>query len=335
MHGVFSWHSDCLAFCHRPFPVPFSSSSIRSSPMIRRSFRLLALAAAFSALSAPVLAQAPADTMARIQQTRTITLGVRESAWPFAFVDAQNGGKAAGYSVDLCHAVVEDIKNTLKLKDLEVKYRTVSAAERIPKLEAGEIDLECGSTTNTKARQERVAFGPTMFVAGIRVLVPKGTKADTVQDLAGMTVAVSKGSTSEKLLTQLTVNEVKATVKVFDNNDEAFKALRAGTVKAFAQDDSLLLGLVARNKAQDALALSNFVLSVEPYAIMVRKNDTALMAVVDRTLGRLYTSREIDPIYKKWFMNDQISIPVGRLTRESFSRPNKEAGVAMMLGYSL
>ncbi|AVT18451.1 amino acid ABC transporter substrate-binding protein, partial [Paracidovorax avenae] len=114
-----------------------------------------------------------------------------------------------------------------------------------------------------------------------------------------------KGSTSEKLLTQLTVNEVKATVKVFDNNDEAFKALRAGTVKAFAQDDSLLLGLVARNKAQDALALSNFVLSVEPYAIMVRKNDTALMAVVDRTLGRLYTSREIDPIYKKWFLNDQ------------------------------
>ncbi|MBF9265865.1 transporter substrate-binding domain-containing protein, partial [Acidovorax cattleyae] len=98
------------------------------------------------ALMARLLAQAPADTMARIQQTRTITLGVRESAWPFAFVDAQNGGKAAGYSVDLCHAVVEDIKNTLKLKDLEVKYRTVSAAERIPKLEAGEIDLECGST---------------------------------------------------------------------------------------------------------------------------------------------------------------------------------------------
>lgn len=106
-------------------------------------------------------------------------------------------------------------------------------------------------------------------------------------------------------------------------------------MKAFAQDDSLLLGLVARNKAQDALALSNFVLSVEPYAIMVRKSDTALMAVVDRTLGKLYTSREIDPIYKKWFLNDQISIPVGRLTRESFSRPNKEAGVAMMLGYSL
>ncbi len=305
--------------------------------MTCRLTRLLALAAASFALSAPApaSAQAPADTMARIQQTRAITLGVRESAWPFSFVDAQNGGKAAGYSVDLCLAVVEEIKSTLKLKDLEVKYRTVSAPERIPKLESGEIDLECGSTTNTKARQERVAFGPTMFVAGIRVLVPKGTKADSVQDLAGKTVAVSKGSTSEKLLAQLTVSEVKATVKVFDNNDEAFKALRAGTVKAFAQDDSLLLGLATRNKAQDALALGNFVLSVEPYAIMARKNDTALMAVVDRTLGRLYASRDIDPIYRKWFVTDQLSIPVGRLTRESFSRPNKEPGVAMMLGYSL
>lgn len=305
--------------------------------MTCRLIRLLALAAASFALSAPApaSAQAPADTMARIHQTRAITLGVRESAWPFSFVDAQNGGRAAGYSVDLCLAVVEEIKSTLKLKDLDVKYRTVSGSERIPKLESGEIDLECGSTTNTKARQERVAFGPTMFVAGIRVLVPKGTKADTVQDLAGMTVAVSKGSTSEKLMAQLTVSEVKATVKVFDNNDDAFKALRAGTVKAFAQDDSLLLGLAARNKAQDALVLSNFVLSVEPYAIMARKNDTALMAVVDRTLGRLYASREIDPIYRKWFVTDQLSIPMGRLTRESFSRPNKEPGVAMMLGYSL
>ncbi|SFD82048.1 amino acid ABC transporter substrate-binding protein [Paracidovorax konjaci] len=303
--------------------------------MIRRSFRLLALATAFAALSTPVLAQAPADTLARIQQTHTITLGVRESAWPFSFVDAQNAGKPAGYSVDLCLAAVEEIKSTLKLKELDVKYRTVSASERIPKLESGEIDLECGSTTNTKARQDRVAFGPTMFVAGIRVLVPKGTKAETVQDLAGMTVAVSKGSTSEKLLTQLTVSEVKATVKVFENNDEAFKALRAGTVKAFAQDDSLLLGLVARNKAQDALVLGNFALSVEPYAIMMRKNDTALMGVVDKALGKLYASREIDQFYKKWFATGQITIPVGRLTRESFSRPNKEAGVAMMLGYSL
>ncbi|WCM93907.1 amino acid ABC transporter substrate-binding protein [Acidovorax sp. NCPPB 2350] len=303
--------------------------------MIRRSFRLLALAAAFSALSAPVLAQAPADTMARIQQSHTITLGVRESAWPFSFVDKQNAAKPAGYSVDLCQAVVEEIKSTLKLKDLEVKYRPVSAPERIPKLESGEIDLECGSTTNTKARQERVAFGPTMFVAGIRVLVPKGTKADSVQDLTGLTVAVSKGSTSEKLFTQLTVSEVKATVKVFENNDEAFKALRAGTVKAFAQDDSLLLGLMARNKAQDTLALGGFALSVEPYAIMMRKGDAALAAAVDKALGRLYASREIDQIYKKWFTTEQISIPVGRLTRESFSRPNKEPGVAMMLGYSL
>ena len=286
-----------------------------------------------AALTAPAAAQAPADTLTRIRDTRSITLGVREASRPFSFVNDQK--QSVGYSVDLCLAAVEEIKRTLKLPDLKVNYKLVSGAERIPKLEAGEIDLECGSTTNTKARQEKVAFSYTIFVAGIRVLVPKGTKMDSVKDLTGLPVAISKGTTSEKLFNQLNANDVKMQLQTFASNGEAYKALKEGKVRAFPQDDSLLMGLAAYDNALDSLSLSTAVLSVEPYAIMMRKGDTALGAIVDRSLGRLYSSGEIEVLYKKWFATDRLTIQMSRLTRDSFTRPNKEAGVAMLLGYSI
>ena len=180
-----------------------------------------------------------------------------------------------------------------------------------------------------------MAFSYTIFVAGIRVLVPKGTKVDSVQDLGGLPVALSKGTTSEKLFTQLNANEVKMQLTTFASNGEAYQALKDGKVRAFPQDDSLLVGLASSDNARDRLDLSSAVLSVEPYAIMLRKGDTALGAVVDRTLSRLYTGGEIDALYRKWFTTDRINIQMSRLTRDSFARPNKESGVAMLLGYSL
>jgi glutamate/aspartate transport system substrate-binding protein len=292
------------------------------------SATFLSLLAATSAL-----AQAPADTLARIRETRSITLGVREAARPFSYLNEQK--QSVGYSVDLCLAAVDEIKRTLKMPDLKVAYKVVSGPERIPKLEAGEIDLECGSTTNTKARQEKVAFSYTIFVAGIRMLVPKGTKMDSVKDLVGLPVAISKGTTSEKLFNQLNANDVKMQLQTFASNGEAYKALKEGKVRAFPQDDSLLLGMASYDNALDALGLSSVSLSVEPYAIMMRKGDTALGTIVDRSLSRLYTSGEIDGLYKKWFSTDRLTIQMSRLTRDSFTRPNKEAGVAMLLGYSI
>jgi len=302
--------------------------------MFRSFCRTLPLAAFASfVFTSSASAQSPADTLARVKETRAITLGVRESARPFSYLNEQK--QPVGYSVDLCLAAVDDIKRALKLPELKVNYRVVSGPERIPKLESGEIDLECGSTTNTKARQEKVAFSYTIFVAGIRVLVPKGTKVDSVQDLGGLPVALSKGTTSEKLFTQLNANEVKMQLTIFASNGEAFQALKEGKVRAFPQDDSLLVGLASSDNARDRLDLSSAVLSVEPYAIMLRKGDTALGAVVDRTLSRLYTGGEIDALYRKWFTTDRINIQMSRLTRDSFARPNKESGVAMLLGYSL
>lgn len=272
-------------------------------------------------------------TLEKIRDTRTITLGVREGSIPFSFVNEQK--QSVGYSIDLCLVAVEEIKRELKLPDLKVQYKLVSGPERIPKLIAGEIDLECGATTNTKARQEQVDFSYTFFVAGMRVLTPKGVKIESVQDLSGRVVALSKGTTSEKLFTQLAKNEVKLKLQVFPSNADAYKALKAGQVQAFPQDDSLLLGLASRDGALGELGLSSFALSVEPYAVMMRKGDTALRMLVDRSLARLFTTGQINAIYDKWFETPALSIKMGRLTRDGFTRPNREAGVAMLLGYSI
>jgi len=297
-------------------------------------FSALARAALLAALAATATLPArAADTMAKIRETRTIVLGVREAARPFSFVNAQK--QSVGYSVDLCLNAVDEIKRELKVSDIKVQYKLVTGPERIPKLLAGEIDLECGSTTNTQARQEKVDFSYTFFVAAMRVLTPKDVQVEAVKDLNGLPIALSKGTTSEKLFTQLAGGELQAQLTTYSNNGEAYKALREGKVRAFPQDDSLLLGMAASDKALDSLNLSSLALSVEPYAVMVRKGDTALLAAVDRSLARLYASGEINALYDKWFKTDALTIKMGRLTRDSFTRPNKQAGVAMLLGYSI
>ncbi|MDH6167806.1 glutamate/aspartate transport system substrate-binding protein [Variovorax boronicumulans] len=304
---------------------PFSVRLLRAA--------MISLVPALAALAA-LPAQAAGDTMSKIRETHTIVLGVREAVPPFSFVNAQK--QPTGYSVDLCMNAVEEIKRELKLSDIKVQYKLVAGPERIPKLIAGEIDLECGSTTNTMARQEKVDFSYTFFVAGMRVLTNKGLHVETVKDLKNMPIALAKGSTSEKLFRQLGDGELRdAKFTTYDNNGEAYKALKEGKVRAFAQDDSLLQGLVSNDKEIDTLSLSRLALSVEPYAVMVRKGDTALLAAVDRSLAQLYASGEINALYDKWFNTHTLTIKMGRLTRDSFVRPNKQPGVAMVLGHSI
>lgn len=293
---------------------------------------LLGVSAFWAGLLPAIAETSSGDTLAKLRDTHVITLGVRDAARPFSFLNDQK--RPVGYSVDLCLAVVEDLRKELKLPDLKVNYKLVSGAERIPKLLDREIDLECGSTTNTKARQDKVDFSYTIFVAGMRVLLPKDRQADSIKDLQDLPVAVTKGTTSEKLFTQLQ-QQVKVQLVSFPSNSESYKALKDGRVQAFPQDDSLLIGLAANDKNLDNVELSRFSLSVEPYAIMMRKGDTALQTHVDRTLARLYKSGEVQTIYRKWFETDTLTISQNRLTRESFLRPNKEAGVALLLGYSL
>jgi glutamate/aspartate transport system substrate-binding protein len=293
------------------------------------AFKLFVLVAAAGAMQAHA-----ADTLAKIRSSKVIVLGVRDSARPFSFLNEQK--QSVGYSVDLCLNAVEEIKRELKLPDLKVQYKLVNGAERIPKLLSGEIDMECGSTTNTKARQEKVDFSYSFFVAAMRVLTAKTLTVDAVKDLSGLPIALSKGTTSEKLFTQLGNGELKASeMQTFQNNNDAYKALKDGKVRAFPQDDSLLIGMASNDKALDVLQVSNLALSVEPYGVMVRKDDKALLAIIDHSLVQTFSSGEIDRLYNKWFTTSTLTIKMGRLTRDSFTRPNKEPGVAMLLGYSI
>lgn len=284
-------------------------------------------------VSSSVFAETP-DSFARIRQTQTITIANREASRPFSFVDDK--GQASGYSVELCQRVVERMRKDPKLRNLKVQYVTVSGAERIPKIKSGEADMECGSTTNTKARQEQVGFSYTIFVAGMKILTRKNSGISDVHSLTNATVALSKGTTSEKLFTQLRAQELGSTVlKTYNSNTEALKALQGGAAVAFPQDDVLLSGLLSTLPDRDQYSLTGDYLSIEPYAIMVRKDDNELRSFIDKTLSELYASGEINKIYEKWFNTASLQVPMSRLTREAFSRPASDSGFAKVLGYTL
>ncbi|GAA5181522.1 glutamate/aspartate ABC transporter substrate-binding protein [Niveibacterium umoris] len=287
-------------------------------------------------LAAPLLhaESTAADTLEKIRQTHTITIGNREAARPFSFLNDQK--QPVGYSIDLCLKAIDQIKKDLKLPELKVQYVTVSGAERIPKLQEGAIDIECGSTTNTKARQEKVDFSYTIFVAGMKLLTRTNSGVANHVALAGKPVALSKGTTSEKLFTQLRDSELGSMKLVqFPSNLDAIKALESGSVAAFPQDDVLLTGLLSTRADASRFALVGDYLSVEPYAIMVRKSDDRLLAIIDKSLKQIYASGEINAIYERWFNTETLKLPMSRLMRDSVMRPSKEPGIARVLGYSL
>jgi glutamate/aspartate transport system substrate-binding protein len=292
-------------------------------------FAALAIACVAGAATAQ-----PNDTIDKIRQTKTITIGNREVSRPFSFLNEQK--QPVGYAVDLCLKVVEQLRKDYNLPDLKVKYLTLSGAERIPKLVDGSVDMECGATTNTKARQEKVDFSLTYFIAGMKILARKDAGITDPYSLAGKTVALSKGTTSEKLFTQLHDAEVPSMKLVqYPNNAEALKAVVEGKADAFPHDDILLTALLATVPSREAYKLTQTYLSIEPYAVMVRKGDKRLLAAVDRTLGGLYVTGEIYKIYNTWFDTPTLHIPLSRLLQDSITRPSKDAGVALMLGYAI
>jgi len=281
------------------------------------------------AKGAPAAPAAPAagaaaekiDTLKRIRETGTILIGVREASVPFSFIDAQK--QPQGYSVDLCLKVVDAIKSELKLPRLEIKFVPVSSANRIAALLDNKIDLECGSTTNTRDRQKQVAFAYTTFVAGIKMLAKTSSSINGIEDLRGKTVVVTKGTTSEKMMKQLNdERSLKLNIIEMTDHNDSFKAVADGTALAFPMDDVLLYGLVSKSAKPDDFAVVGKYLSVEPYAIMMRKDEPQLERVVNRALTDLFQSGEIRRIYAKWFATKDLTVPLNSLLKEAFSAPN-------------
>lgn len=270
---------------------------------------------------APAVAGERADTLKRIRDSGAITIGVREASLPFSFIDAQK--QPQGYSIDLCLKVADAIKTELKMPRLDVRFLPVTSANRIAMVKDGKVDLECGSTTNTRDRQKDVAFAYTTFVAGIKMLAKKSSNINGIEDLRGKTVVVTKGTTSETMLKQLNDDRVlKLTILTTQDHNESFAAVADGKAVAFPMDDVLLYGLISKASKPDEYAVVGKYLSVEPYGIMLRKNEPAFERIVDRTLNELFQSGEVRRIYARWFATKDLTVPMNQYLKEAFVIPN-------------
>ena len=264
-------------------------------------------------LIAPLLAfpaaraQELTGTLKKIKDSKTMTLGYRESSIPFSYVNKV--GEPIGYSIDLCNAVVDEVSKELEGVEIAVKYKKVTAETRIPAVQSGEVDLECGSTTANFERKKKVAFSPIFFVAGTKLLVPRSSGISSYLDLRDRAVVVTAGTTNEAAVRAISDKQhLGIKFLVGTDHTESFAMLKEGKADAFATDDVLLYGLVATARSGDQYQVVGEYLSYDPYGLMYRKDDRDFAAIVDRTFSRLAQSRELVQLYNKWF---QQRLPTG------------------------
>ena len=275
-----------------------------------------------SFIAVPVVAQELMGTLKKIKESGIITLGVRETSIPFSYLDDKQ--QAIGYSIDLCMAIVEEVKKELMMPTLVVKTNPVTSQTRIPLMSNGTIDMECGSTTNNLTRQKQVAFAPITFVTGTKLLVKKSSKIKSYKDLKGKTVVVTQGTTNERTIKALSDTE-KLDIKFLNAKDhaESFLTVESGRAAAFSMDDVLLYGLIAKAKKPKDFDVIGDYLSYDPYGIMFRKNDADFAIVANRALSNLMRTGEINKIYDKWFIGklpsgETIGMPMSPLLKVGF-----------------
>jgi len=258
-------------------------------------------AVAIAAIVAPAFAQTPA-TLDKIKQTGAITLAYRESSIPFSYLDDK--AQPVGFAHEICLKIVDAAKKATGLPDLKVNLQAVTSANRIPLLVNGTIDIECGSTTNNSERGKQVQFATNYFYTGTKFLVKAGTTVKTIEDLKGKTIVSTTGTTNYKILRNLN-EEKKLGMELLAAKDHAESALmvESGRAVAFGMDDILLYGLRASSQNPASLAVVGEAIQVEPYAIMLRRDDPAFKKLVDDTLASLMKSGEFTKLYTKWFQS--------------------------------
>lgn len=272
-----------------------------------------------------------ADTLTKIRETQTITIAHREASLPFSYLD--DNKKPVGYAVDLCLKIADAVRRELKLSQLKIQYLSVTSSDRIPALREGKADLECGSTTNNLERRKQVAFTIPHFVAGARMVVRANSGIRNWSDLRDKKVATTKGTTSVKLLNDR--DKVRAlNLSLIEGRDhaESFGMVEKGEAEAFVMDDVLLFGLRANAQNPAEFVVAGDALSLEPYAIMLRKDDASFKALVDREMGRIILDGEIYKLYDKWFRNPippkgiNMNMPMGHLLKGTFQFPTDKVG---------
>lgn len=271
-------------------------------------------------------------TLSAIKSSHTVRLGYRESSPPFSFLD--QSGRPIGYSLELCEAVVEEIGVEVDDPNLKIDYVRVTSDDRIDAVLQNKIDLECGSTTANAERAKRVAFSPLMFVAGTKLMVPKASSVQSLVDLKGKTVVVTKGTTNEQAIQAADKkSSLGLTIAAGADHEQSYQMLVDGRADAFATDDILLSGLIARHKAQDKFRVTGDYLSYDPYGIMFRKGEPQLSAVVERAFRKLGSNHDLVPLYNKWFTarlptGERLNVPISLQLEEAFKAMDDSAGAS-------
>ncbi|MBP6223852.1 MAG: amino acid ABC transporter substrate-binding protein [Rhizobacter sp.] len=280
---------------------------------------------AFAALLACGVAQA--DTLSKIKESAAVTMGVRESSGALSYT--LGDGKYVGYHIEICERVVKAIQKQLGITAMTTKYQPVTSQNRIPLVQNGTVDIECGSTTNNATRQKDVSFAVTTYVEEVRIATKTSSGITGIAQLNGKKVATTTGTTSVQTLRK---NERAGGIN-FDevygkDHADSFLLMESGRADAFVMDGQILAGLISKSKSPADFKIVGEVLSVEPIAIMFRKDDPEFKKVVDATIVGMMQSGELAKIYDKWFLqpippsNTRVGLPLSEATKAAWASPN-------------
>ncbi|AMB85634.1 ABC transporter [Pseudomonas agarici] len=294
---------------------------------------ILGAAIAAALISTPVFAAELTGTLKKIKESGTITLGHRDSSIPFSYF-ADASGKPVGYSHDIQLAIVKGVEKDLGMKEgeLKIKYNLITSQTRIPLVQNGTVDVECGSTTNNAERALQVAFSTNIFEIGTRLLVKKDKDGkpsyNDFADLKGKNVVTTAGTTSERIIKAMNADkQMGMNIISAKDHGESFQMLESGRAVAFMMDDALLAGEEAKAKKPDDWVITGTPQSYEVYGCMVRKDDPAFKKAVDDAIIATYKSGEINKIYSKWFESPippkglNLNFPMSDKVKELIANP--------------
>jgi ABC-type amino acid transport substrate-binding protein len=300
--------------------------------MKRLKLQALAVLAALPCLAQPLpaAAQVAQPTLEKIQSANFMAIGYREASVPFSYLDAH--GKVIGFSQDICNKVIDAVKVKLRRPALPVRFIPVTSQNRIPLVQNGTVDLECGVTTNLKSREQQVTFSNTFFIAATRLLTRKDSGIRDFNDLAGKTVLTNQGTTSERILRRMNL-EKHMNMQIISAKDygEAREILESGRVVAYMMDDVLLAGTRSLTAHPADWVIVGTPQSSEAYGFVMRNGDPAFRQLVNDTMSALMTSGAIDTLYTKWFEQPvpprgiNFAFPMSASLRALYAAPNDEA----------
>ena len=287
------------------------------------------LALAVMALAAGAAFAQANDTLAKIKSSGAVTMGVRDSSGALAYTIGD--GKYVGFHTEMAERILADIQKQLGLPKLDIKRQLVTSQNRVPLVQNGTVDLECGSTTNNATRQKDVAFAITTYVEEVRIAVKANSGINSIKDLNGKNVVTTTGTTSVQTLRK---NERAQGIDFKEvmgkDHADSFLLLESGRADAFVMDGQILAGNIAKSKAPADFKIVGDALSVEPIACMVRKDDPAFLKAVDDSIKRQIADGSLTKLYDKWFMqpipptNTKVGLPLSEATKAAWASPNNK-----------